>query len=375
MKTVFPKRTYSYRIRSRLARLNILVAGISLLAHSTIAQTVSPRIRSAEKPLETLRNSVGTKDGSLAALIDNGSALDKIATGFGFTEGITWTKGGYLLFSDMAANVLYRRDKNGQVTTFMEKSGYPYEDVWRVGMRFNNGRKPGSPGYEEFNLIGSDGMVAARNGDLLLATWTGRSIDRIAANGKRTVLADKYQGKRFGGPNDLVELRDGGIYFTDTYGSMTSPDNDPANEMKIQAVYYFKEGGPVVRVVDDISTTNGLAVSPDEKYLYVNGSAGRFVRRYEIQPDRTVRNGSLFFDLSKEAGEGITDGMKTDTKGNLWTTGPGGVWILSPGGKVLGRIHIPDPCTNLVFGDDDRKTLYVSTPESIYRIRTKVSGL
>ena len=359
--------------------MNILILSISLLFNSALAQKTIPlKIKSTAEPLETIRNIVEVKDNSLHTLIDKDASLDMIATGFGFTEGITWVpelEDGFLLFSDMASNVLYRRDTNGKIITYLEKPGYQHQDIWRVGMRFNNGKKQNDPDYEEFNLIGSDGMILSKTGDLLLATWTGRSIDRIEKGGKRVTLADNYQGKRFGGTNDLVELKDGGIYFTDTYGSMLNPDNDPTNELKKQAVYYVKEGHPAIRVIDDIPNPNGIAVSPDQKYLYANGSVDRFIRRYEIQPDRTVRNGKLLIDLSNEEGNGITDGMKIDSKGNLWTTGPGGIWILSSEGKPLGLIRIPAPCTNLVFGDDDKKTFYISAPGSIYRIRTKVSGL
>lgn len=372
------QRTYTRTFEVR--QIPVFLFGIFLSFNSLVAQKISPEIKSASGTavIGTFKDMVERKDRSLNSLIDENASLYKIATGFGFTEGITWVPGpggGYLLFSDMAANVIYRRDTDGKITTYLENSGYPYQDIWRVGMRFNNGKAQDDPAYEEFNLIGSDGMVLSHSGALLIATWTGRSVDRLGKDGKRVTLADHYQGKRFGGPNDLVELTDGGIYFTDTYGSMRNPDTDPANELKTQGVYYFKEGHPVIRVIEDIPYTNGVAASPDEKYLYVNGSVDRFIRRYEIQPDRSLRNGKLFIDLSKEEGHGITDGMKIDSKGNLWTTGPGGIWIVSPEGKPLGLVRIPDPCTNLVFGDNDKKTLFISTPGSIYKIQTKVSGL
>lgn len=359
---------------------SILIVSFALSFTGLFSQEQSPKIKSAEtgKFLEHFKNAVVKKDSSLKNLINDDEPLEKVASGFGFTEGVTWidTPGeSYLLFSDMAANVIYKRDKNGVVTTYMKNTGYPFQDIWRVGMRFNNSKPKEDPAYEEFNLIGSDGMTLDKQGRLLIATWTGRSIERIEKDGKKTILADRYQGKRLGGPNDLVVDKKGGIYFSDTFGSMINPDNNPENELKEQGIYYLKENGEVIRVIDDIPSTNGVAISPDGKDLYANGSSDRFIRRYEIQSDGTVKNGKLLIDLSKEKGLGITDGMKVDSKGYIWTTGPGGIWILSPEGKVLGSIAVPEPCTNLVFGDDDKSTLYISTPGSIFRIKTKARGL
>jgi gluconolactonase len=188
------------------------------------------------------------------------------------------------------------------------------------------------------------------------------------------VLAHEYEGKRFGGPNDVVVRSDGSIYFTDTFGGMFKLENDPSKELDINAIYMIREG-KVIRVVDDIPNTNGLAFSPDETVMYANGSLDRYIRRYDVTPDGALRNGALLIDFAGEKARGITDGMKVDKLGNLWTTGPGGIWIVSPGGKPLGLIPLPEGGTNLTFGDDDRKTLYISAETSIYKIRTNVAGL
>ena len=190
----------------------------------------------------------------------------------------------------------------------------------------------------------------------------------------RTVLADNYEGKRFGGPNDVVVKRDGAIYFTDTYGAFRLRDKDPRRELMFNAVYRWKDG-KLTRVVDDMPATNGLAFSPDEKYLYVNGSRDNYVNRYEVRADGTLANGKLFIDMRKETDRGITDGLRVDTKGNLYETAPGGVWVISPEGKHLGTIRAPEQSTNIGFGDADKKTLYIAARTSIYKIRVNTPGI
>ena len=208
-------------------------------------------------------------------------------------------------------------------------------------------------------MIGADGLTLDRQGRLILATFAGRSLMRLEKDGRRTVLADSYQGKRFGGPNDVVVKRDGAIYFTDTYGAYRLRDKDSRKQLDFNAVYRWKDG-KLAPMEMEMPNTIGLAFSPDEKYLYVNGSRDNYVNRYEVMADGTLAHGTKFIDLSKETTErGITDGLRVDTKGNLYETGPGGVWIISPEGKHLGTIRAPEQSTNVGFGDADRKTLYI----------------
>jgi gluconolactonase len=188
------------------------------------------------------------------------------------------------------------------------------------------------------------------------------------------VLADRYEGKRFNGPNDVVVKRDGAIYFTDTYGGLRLRDKDPRKELEYNAVFMWKNG-KLTLLIKDMPNTNGLAFSPDEKYLYVNGSRDNYVRRYEVLPDGTLANGQMFIDLSKETERGITDGLRVDLKGNLYETGPGGVWVVSPDGKHLGTIRAPEQATNIGFGDADKKTLYIAARTSIYKIRVNTPGI
>ncbi|HSV22873.1 MAG TPA: SMP-30/gluconolactonase/LRE family protein, partial [Xanthobacteraceae bacterium] len=172
----------------------------------------------------------------------------------------------------------------------------------------------------------------------------------------------------------VVVKRDGAIYFTDTYGALRLRDKDPNKELDFNAVFRWKDG-KLTLMTKDMPNTNGLAFSPDEKYLYVNGSRDSYVNRYEVQADGTLANGKLLIDMRGLTEPGITDGLRVDTKGNLYETGPGGVWIISPEGKHLGTIRAPEISTNVGFGDADRQTLYIAARSSIYKIRVNTPGI
>jgi gluconolactonase len=316
-------------------------------------------------------------DPAFDELIAPEAKLELAKTGFGFTEGPVWVqqgKTGYLLLSDMPANVIYKLTPDGRLSLYLDHSGYTKYDIWNVGMEQTNGKDPNDPAFRKFFLIGSNGLALDRQGRLIIATWAGRSIDRIEKSGKRTILADRYEGKRFGGPNDVVVKKDGAIYFTDGFGGMRGRDNDPSKELDFAGIFMIKDG-KVTLVVKDIPTPNGLAFSPDEKYLYANGSAAKYVRRYTVQPDDTLTDSRMFIDMSGDKTAGITDGMKVDTKGNVYESCCGGVWILSPEGKRLGMIRTPEPVSNLAFGDADNKTLYITARTSVYKIRVKTPGI
>jgi len=338
---------------------------MSLATGSSVAQT--PDVRAVVR-----------LDPALDDLVSPDARLERVIGGFGFTEGALWVQAGergHLLFSDIPANVIYKwTPGDDKASVHLDRSGYTGQDIWRVGFIQTNGKDRNDPLFEEFPMIGSNGLTLDREGRLIIATWAGRSIDRIEKDGKRTVLADRYEGKRFGGTNDVIVKKDGSIYFTDTFGGLRLREKDPKKELDFNGVYRLKDG-VVTLIVNDIPNTNGLAFSPDEKYLYANGSRDRYVKRYDVLADGTVANGRMFIDLSKEQAPGITDGMRVDVKGNLWETGAGGVWIISPEGKHLGTILTPELAANVEFGDADRKTLYIAARTSIYRIRVNIPGL
>jgi gluconolactonase len=316
-------------------------------------------------------------DPALDAIIASDAKVELVKSGFGFTEGPVWTQNGregYLLFTDIPGNVVWKLTPDGKASVYLTNAGFHGPDPWRWGPIANNGYERNDPKFEEFVMAGADGLGIDRQGRLLLATFAGRALERVEKTGTRTVLADRYEGKRFGGPNDIAVKRDGAVYFTDTYGALRQRGNDPKKELDFNAVYRWKDG-KLTLVVKDMPNTNGLAFSPDEKYLYVNGSADKYINRYEVLPDGTVTNGKLFIDMRQDTARGITDGMRVDSKGNIYDTGPGGVWIISPEGKHLGTIRAPEQSTNIGFGDTDKKTLYIAARSSIYKVHVLTPGM
>ncbi len=316
------------------------------------------------------------KDAALDALVSADAKVELVKGGFGFTEGPVWMKegkSGYMLFTDIPGNVVWKLTPEGKASVHLKHAVYVGPDQWRWGPAFNNSKDKADPAYEEFVMNGPDGLGVDPQGRLLLAGFAARTLERVEKNGKRTILADGYEGKRFGGPNDIAVKRDGAIYFTDTYGALRERDKDRKKELDYNAVFRWKDG-KVTLLTREMPNTNGLAFSPDEKYLYVNGSRDNYVNRYEVLPEGTLANGKKFFDLSASSEPGITDGLRVDTKGNLYETGPGGTWIISPEGKHLGTIVAPERTTAIGFGDPDMKTLYIAARTGIYKIRVNTPG-
>jgi gluconolactonase len=321
--------------------------------------------------------SIVRMDPALDELVSPDAKVTLVKGGFGFTEGPTWVqkgKSGYLLFSDMPANVIFKMTPDdGKVSLYLDHSGYQGYDIWDVGFEQTNGKAPTDPHFKKFFMIGSDGLTLDRQGNLVIATWAGRSVVRLEKNGTRTVLADRYEGKRFGGPNDVVVKKDGAVYFTDQFGGLRLREKDPGIELPA-GVYMIKDG-KVTKIISDFVNPNGLAFSPDEKVFYANDTTKKMVMRYDVQPDDTISNGHLFIDTSTDNAPGAPDGMKVDIKGNVYESGPGGIWIVSPEGKRLGTILVPEMVANLEFGDADYKTLYITAREGVYKIRMNIAGI
>jgi gluconolactonase len=195
----------------------------------------------------------------------------------------------------------------------------------------------------------------------------------VEKNGKRTVLADHFEGKRFNLPNDLVYKKDDTLYFTDTQADTRRAENDPDKGVAVNGVYLVK-GGQLRLLTKEIPSPNGLALSPDEKFLYVNSTAKKTITKFDVSADDTITNPTLIIDMSSDSAVGNPDGMRVDKKGNIYCTGPGGLWIMSPDGKHLGTIFTPQRISNLAFGDNDGKTLYMTAPTALYRIRMNAAG-
>ena len=290
--------------------------------------------------------------------------IEKLAGGFQFTEGPIWVPKsaegeGYLLFSDPNNNVIYRWTQDGQVSIYMTKSGYRGIDIG------------------EYGQPGSNGLTLDREGRLTINQHGNRRVVRMEKNGQFTELADRYQGKRLNSPNDLVYKSDGALYFTDPPFGLPKFFDDPRKELPYSGVFRVSPEGTVRLVSTDLKGPNGIAFSPDEKYLYVDNwdTDKKVVMRYTVEPDGTLTHGQVFFDMTGAPGEDALDGMKVDVEGNLYVSGPGGVWILSSEGKHLGTISGPEHPHNFAWGDDDGKTLYLCAQTGLYRIRLNIQGI
>jgi gluconolactonase len=323
--------------------------------------------------LSSITPTIERLDPALDRLVPAQATLEKVATGFTWTEGPVWVPAGFLLFADIPSNSIRKWTPGSGTTIFMQPSGYKQAAPY-------GGPEPGS-----------NGMTLDSHGRLTVAGHAQHDVwrlEQIDPKAQVTVLANSYQGKQLNSPNDLVYKSDGSLYFSDPpYGLRTQKDDDPEKQLQVNGVYRLpgaaaqKPGAPPANaqlqlLIKDLPRPNGLAFSPDEKYLYVNNSEPKKIwMRYTVQPDGTLTDGKLFFDATSDPRPGSPDGMKVDQQGNLYSAGPGGVWIFSPDGKHLGTIDIPEKVGNVAWGGADHKTLYITASSSVYRITLKVPGI
>ena len=298
-------------------------------------------------------------DPAIDAIVPPNPKIYKLAEGFIFTEGPIWVRdGGYLLFSDPNNNTIYKYTPDGQLSVFREKSGYRGADI------------------AEYGQPGSNGLTLDREGRLTIDEHGNHRVSRLEKNGALTVLADRYQGKRLNSPNDLVYRSDGTLYFTDPPFGLPKFHDDPRRELPFTGIFSLSNG--MLRLLStDLTGPNGIALSPDEKYLYVTNwdVKKKVVMRYEANTDGTLSNGTVFFDMTSAPGEEALDGLKVDQQGNLYVSGPGGLWIISPEGTHLGTIKGPKLPHNMAWGDEDGKTLYLTAESALYRIRLNIPGI
>jgi gluconolactonase len=287
-------------------------------------------------------------------IISVDSKPEKVASGFIFTEGPLWHIDNFLIFSDIPANRIYKLDASGKAEVFMEKSGYTGID---------------SPTGE----IGSNGLGYDQSGRLLLCQHGNRQLVRIEKDGKLTVLADKFEGKRLNSPNDVVCRKDGTIFFTDPSWGLEKNSNKPKREIPFNGVYRYFEGR-VYLIDSTLVKPNGIALSPDQQTLYVADMNKKWYS-YRLNSDGSVKNKKLFFDASAIQDIGHNDGMKVDVKGYVYCTGPNGVMVFTPKGKHIGSIQFAEIAANIGWGDADGKTLYATCQTGVYRIKLKNKGL
>lgn len=283
-------------------------------------------------------------DSSVRNVLPKNLTADQIATGFQFTEGPVWC-GDYLLFSDIPSNriICFRKFSDGpEITTYRRPSG------------------------------NSNGLTLDRSGRLVACESSTRRITRTEIDGTISVLAERYKGKKLNSPNDVIVRSDGTVYFTDPFYTTMNPS--PPEELGYKGVYKIVPDGQLTLLADDYTFPNGLAFSPDESVLYINDTIKRHIRAYDVNSEGTISTGRVLIEMEGD-GFGAPDGMKVDTKGNVYCTGPGGIWIINPKGKHLATIHLPETPANLGWGDSDYKTLYITARTSIYRIRISAAGI
>jgi len=293
-------------------------------------------------------------------LVPRDAVIEVLAEGFRWSEGPVWDRdGGRLLFSDVPSNVVHAWSEKAGLSTFLKPSGY-------TGPEGGGGREPGANGLA---FDGKGRLVLCQHGD--------RRVSRLEG-GRFVPLVERFEGKRFNSPNDLVVGTDGALYFTDPPYGLTKTFEDPGREIGWNGVYRLAPDGRVSVLVKDLKAPNGIGLSPDGRTLYVGQSDGArpVVMAYELAKNGTVSNGRVFFDTTplRKNGPGAPDGLKVDRDGNVFTTGPGGVVVLSPRGEYLGTIVTGVPTANCAFGDDG-STLYITANDTLCRVRTTTKGL
>src|SRR5580658_4942958 len=284
--------------------------GILSLAISSLAISQVSAQSSAEPGIRRI-------DPAFAKVLSPTAAVEKIAGGFQFVEGPVWNrKGGYLIFSDIPGNVIMTWSPSGGASVFRARI---FEGEYPDGAQ-----------------VGTNGLTLDKEFRIIAAEHGNRQVSRIEQDGAVTVLAGRYEGKRLNSPNDLVIKKTGEIYFTDPPFGLLRPGQgladaakSPLRELDFSGVFRITAPGKIDLMTKDVALPNGLAFSPNEKELYVANSAGKTWSVFDVKKDGTLGNGRIFYDAGKETGPGVPDGMKVDTKGNVWATGPGGILVRS----------------------------------------------
>lgn len=305
--------------------------------------------------------SVERLDPAINALIAPDARVEQLARGYQWAEGPVWRKASSdLLFSDVPGNTIYRFKEGEGVTTFLRPSGYT---------------GPNPPGRE----LGSNGLTLDLSGNVVMADHGNRQVARLnATQFTKTTIVDRFQGKRFNSPNDLVYRSNGDLYFTDPPFGLNGLNNDPAKELAENGVYRVTPAGVVTLLASELRFPNGVAFSPDEKTLYVSNTdpANAVWMAYAVKTDGTLGDGRVLFDatsLVRRGRQGSPDGLRIDRSGNLFAAGPGGILVISAAGKHLGTIMTGQPTSNCAFGDDG-KSLYITANDRLLRIRLLTTG-
>lgn len=306
----------------------------------------------ADPPMHVPGTSIVRLDPALDAVIAPGTQIERVATGFKFTEGPMWRE-GHLWFSDLVGNKMLSVSPDGNMRTLLDHSG---------GL---DNPPPGS-------YTGSNAMATTPDGTVLMIQQGGRRIVRLDSKFNIVPFLDRFEGKKLNSPNDLVYAPDGSLWFTDPPYGLLGQDKDPAKELTFNGVFRYAHG-KLTAPIRDLTRPNGIGFSGDGKTLYISNSGpDMFVEKYHVAPDGTVSGGSKVISYPGSAPD-VPDGLKLDSAGNLWTSGPGGFRIISPSGKVLGQIKLPEVAANMAWGDGG-KTAYFTASTSIYRLKVATPG-
>ena len=323
------------------------------IAGQATAQDVNPASSATLGTIERL-------DPRVDQLIPPGARVEKLASGYEWSEGPAWDrKGQFLLFSDVPTNTVYRW-KEGMTTpeVFLKPSGY-------------TGTTPrgGEPG--------SNGLVMDPQGRLVLCQHGDRRVARLEADRSFTTLVDNYQGKKLNSPNDGVYHSDGSLYFTDPPYGLLGKNDDPKKELPFNGVYRLSPKGELSLLTKEMTYPNGIGLSPDEKTLYVANSDPEKAlwMAFPLKGDGTIGPGRVFFDATRgvKTLKGLPDGLKVDRAGNVFATGPGGVLIFTPDGTHIGTLNTGEATANVGWGDDG-STLYITADMHLGRLKTTTKG-
>ena len=329
---------------------------VILGACGACARTAPPAAEPAPAAAPTVPPPITRLDPALDALVPAGAVVEKVAGGFQFTEGPLWRPSeGRLWFSDVVGNVLRAVTPTGEVAVLMERAA-------------------GDSTAPAGSYIGPNGLLAEPGGTVLMAQHFNRQIVRIGADRQTTVVVSRFEGKRFNSPNDLAYGPGGALYFTDPPFGLVGQDKDPAKELDFNGVFRFADG-KATALVRNLGRPNGIAFSPDLRTMYVSNTEAtrKVIMAYDVAADGSVSNARVFADGTADATPGMPDGVKVDTRGNVYATMPGGVWVIAPDGRHLGTIAAPEVPANIGWGDDGR-TLYITAETGVYRVKVTAAG-
>lgn len=331
---------------------------LPLLMLLLIACNKRPTVQESEQ--DKIKLNVERIDPELDAIISSDAEMEIIATGYEWSEGPVWVAGqNMLLFSDPPKNTIYKWTKEKGAELYLSPSGYTGEGTYS--------NEPGSNGLV---LDDEENLILCQHGDRRMAMMQA-PLDDPKPN--FITVAGQYNYKKFNSPNDVCYDAQGNLYFTDPPYGLPNQENDTTREIPFQGVYKVTPDGNVILLVDSLTRPNGIAVSPNNKFLYVaNSDPGKcHWYRYELG-DTAVISGGIFYDATPlmSTGPGVPDGFKIDKNGHILATGPGGICIFNSKGKLLGRIRLDKSSANCALADDD-KTLYVTNDDKVIRVKLR----